>query len=89
MITDYNIHRCISILTGHPTTLSTHQQLVDSNNSQSVISNDHHKGNLTVTEGKFNISNGEAVSCCNYKTSVLSSLFLTIHFIDVIATKLF
>ena len=33
---------------------------VDSDNSQSVVSNYHHKDNLPVTEEKFNLSNGEA-----------------------------
>jgi len=42
------------------TTLSTHHQRRDSDNSQSVISNDHQDGNLTVTAGMYNLNNGEA-----------------------------
>ena len=41
------------------TTLSTHHQRVDSDNSQSVISTDHQHGNITVTAGMYNLSNGE------------------------------
>jgi len=47
--------------TGQPATLSTQQLRVDSNNRQSVIRKDHHKGNRLVTEDKFNRSSGEAL----------------------------
>ena len=42
------------------TTLSTHHQRVDLDNSKSVISNDHQDGNLTVTDGMYKLNNGEA-----------------------------
>jgi len=45
------------------TTLSTHEQRIDSNNSQSVKSSDHHSGNISVTAGMYNLSDGEAYVC--------------------------
>ena len=47
------------LTTGQLTTKSTFRQLIDSDNSQSVISNDHQDGNLTVTAGMY-LNNGEA-----------------------------
>jgi len=47
-------------VTGGLTTLSTNHQRVDSDSSQSVNNTDHHGGNLTVTAGIYNLTNGEA-----------------------------
>jgi len=45
---------------GHLTTLNVNQLRIDANSSQSVISNDYQKGNITVTDDRFNLTNGEA-----------------------------
>ena len=57
-----NTHQVIitsTFISDRLTTLSTHHQRADSDNSQSVTSTDHQHGNITVAAGMYTLSNGE------------------------------
>jgi len=66
MIMQYNVYcgkmskHVFPITTGRLTTLSSHDQRLDSDNSQSVTNNDYHDGKLPITSDMYNLSNGEA-----------------------------